>query len=505
VPVVLLLAILIAVAYLLALRGRGPIDDDYIIYRYARNWVQGFGLVYNESEHVEGFSAPLWVILIALGLLMEVPAPAMSFLGGLVGVILAVTATGLAWRQVNAKSVWFPPALILAASPALAWHAVAGLGTALLAGLLALWLWLWLAANARHQTPWGAAVAIGFAGLLRAEALLFAIPFAYREWRRGRTLCAAISIAPVAVWTTIRLAYYGRLFPVTFLVKRLPLHQDLSYGLRYLWESTLTTGSGFFILMAALILVAPRRDDHLVVRPALVGLLIHGAYVVWAGGDFLELGRFFLPGLPVSAVLASIGLKRLVGSRTTVAGVVVVVALAGLQWPWLKEEGAVPLEHGLLEYRMRLVGETLARATSQDTVIAAAPIGALGWYADRRIVDMLGLTNDTIWRGQPDLSIHAKGHHRYDASWVLSQQPDIVIFANASASLVSNGPGDIRINKWERDLWKSEAFRHDYVPMLLDIPGSFPLFFSLRNGASVPRGSRMLFPEGERTRLRLGR
>ncbi|HHE46846.1 MAG TPA: hypothetical protein ENL08_03980, partial [Bacteroidetes bacterium] len=43
------------------------IDDSFISFRYARNLVEGNGLVWNPGERVEGYSNFLWVMLYALG------------------------------------------------------------------------------------------------------------------------------------------------------------------------------------------------------------------------------------------------------------------------------------------------------------------------------------------------------------------------------------------------------------------------------------------------------
>ena len=44
------------------------IDDAYISYRYALNFVQGHGLVYNPGEPVEGYTNFLWTVFIAAGM-----------------------------------------------------------------------------------------------------------------------------------------------------------------------------------------------------------------------------------------------------------------------------------------------------------------------------------------------------------------------------------------------------------------------------------------------------
>ena len=41
------------------------IDDSYISFRYARNVLDGNGLVYNPGQYVEGYTSFAWVILIA--------------------------------------------------------------------------------------------------------------------------------------------------------------------------------------------------------------------------------------------------------------------------------------------------------------------------------------------------------------------------------------------------------------------------------------------------------
>ena len=41
-------------------------DDAMIALRYARNWSDGMGLVWNEGEYVEGYTSPLWTGILCL-------------------------------------------------------------------------------------------------------------------------------------------------------------------------------------------------------------------------------------------------------------------------------------------------------------------------------------------------------------------------------------------------------------------------------------------------------
>ena len=43
------------------------LDDAFVYYRYVDNLlVLGHGLVYNQGEYVEGFTSPLWLLILTL-------------------------------------------------------------------------------------------------------------------------------------------------------------------------------------------------------------------------------------------------------------------------------------------------------------------------------------------------------------------------------------------------------------------------------------------------------
>ena len=92
------------------------VDDAFISFRYARNLVEGHGLVYNPGEHVEGYSNFLWVLLEAALLASGAPI--------LTGVKVLGVASGVAavWMTYALGRVLFPerPALALTAAALLA-------------------------------------------------------------------------------------------------------------------------------------------------------------------------------------------------------------------------------------------------------------------------------------------------------------------------------------------------------------------------------------------------
>jgi hypothetical protein len=84
-----------------------------------------------------------------------------------------------------------------------------------------------------------------------------------------------------------------------------------------------------------------------------------------------------------------------------------------------------------LEARREL-GRTFATLLPRDATIAVGSIGAIGWYAERRILDTFGLTNIEIgrlpveWMGRT-----SAGHEKGDAEVVLRAAPEVIVFDRA--------------------------------------------------------------------------
>jgi len=487
----LLLLGVAGVLHALSYHGCGPLDDDFIVYRYARNWLDGLGLVFNPGERVEGFSAPLWVLVVAGGLACGLPPTLTSLLASLAGMLAAVCATGLAWRRLAPGTRWFPPALLLAASPALAWHTQAGLGTTALAGLLAVWLWCWLAAVQDRRPPLGAAAALGLAGLMRAEALLFALPFVVAERGRGHARTAALSFAPALAWIAFRLAYYRRLLPNTYYAKKLPPVDDLGYGLTYLGLGTLATGIGICALLALPLLRGRREPTARALAAATCGVLAHTAYVVWVGGDFIPLARYFLPALPVALVAGCAGFQRLVGRRPRVLTAAFLLALAAYQWPQVVESRAeLRRRQAAFVARWTRVAGVIARDAGPRARAATSAIGVFGWASELELIDMLGLTNTELQRRAPDLRIVEKGHQRHDAAWVLGQRPEFVVPAYTWTEGEGGEVPLLVVSAWERDLWLHPDLEAEYRLAALETEGERPILFHVRRDVRVPPPAR---------------
>ncbi len=490
----LALAIGGAVLHALSFANSGPIDDDFICFRYARNLLQGDGLVFNPGERIEGFTAPLWVLVIAAGLALGWNPVTLSLTLSALACGLAAWAVGSAWRTLRPESSWPVPALLVATSPALAFHGAAGLGTTLLASLLVTWLALGLRAEARQESAWGAGIALALACLLRQEAALFAIPFFFGPGhRRG---AAWLPLAALAAWTCLRWLYYGGLLPMTYTVKKLPVAEDLARGFDYFILSTLVAGVGLYLLVAVVGHLRSERESSWL-RCAIVGLVLHTAYVIWVGGDYIALARFFVPTLPLAMLMACLGWTDALGRGRGLGCVALGAAVLLPQALQVKlSQGLVEtfpqarilddhcrpylaLLHEFDEQRWESLGRYFGEVVPEDRTVALSPIGAFSWYSGLEIVDVLGLTNASAIRREPDLDIALKGHHRSDGAWVLSQEPDYMILGNG----VRDQAGRLVVNPWEAGIVKDERFPLEYLLESVPIPGGADLDLYRRRSA----------------------
>ncbi len=148
------------------------LDDAYISFVYARNWVDGKGIVFNEGERVEGYTCFLWVALMALGLWLQLPIePWSTALGTLFALGSLLAAAGLAREVLPERQRWAAAgaALFVALWPPFSWWAASGMETTLFAFLVTTTLWAHVKTTGR--SPWVGALA-ALAALTRPEGWL---------------------------------------------------------------------------------------------------------------------------------------------------------------------------------------------------------------------------------------------------------------------------------------------------------------------------------------------
>ncbi|MFM7296532.1 MAG: hypothetical protein ACKO4Q_04825, partial [Planctomycetota bacterium] len=447
---VVLAVALVAALHALSFVGYGPCDDDYIAYDYARSLVENGELAFNPGERIEGFSAPGWMLLAAGAILVGVEPAQASIVLSTLAFAVAAAAVAVLWVRRHPADRWCAPAWLVAASPAVAWHAILGLGTVPLAALLACAFERWDRAARNERTPIAAAALFGLAAFVRNEAVIVAVPFLLAAVCARRGSLVALALGPLAAWQAFRLAYFGRLVPITYSVKKLDFLVDLKLGLEYLAESSAATGLVLALALGLVALARPALAADPVLRGATLAASLFALYVVYVGGDFLPLARFFVPVLPLALLAGCEGFVALFTPRRALAAVALLGALAFESLQHAQRPFLLATHLGS-EPRWLALGQTIAKAVPPDTRVALAPIGCFRWSSRLYVVDMLGLTNAHIATVAPDPNITIKGHTRYDAEWVLAQQPDMIILGTGWLGIDERtGERELRLSRCRR-------------------------------------------------------
>ena len=182
------------------------------------------------------------------------------------------------------------------------------------------------------------------------------------------------------------------------------------------------------------------RDEAIGVAWLLVFVYI--VYVWAVGGDYEPTGRFHAPVLVLFYLLFQESLRNLAlwaGERLPRLRIpAVVVALAAAVFVWQQSGTRIvavlhtrgwPQARRAHNEQLKAVGEWLHANTTPNTVIAVSSIGALPYYADRPILDMMGLTDTHIGRRKvATMGLGPSGHEKGDGAYVLSRRPDIILF-----------------------------------------------------------------------------
>lgn len=462
--------------------GDFEVDDAYISYRYAWNFVHGSGLVFNPGEIVEGYTNFLWTVLFALPIALGIYPAGIALTANIslcVGIVALTYA--LAVRMSGDKMHHFWPllaAFLLAVDVSLLTFGARGSGmeTSLFAFLVLLSIAVLWGIGWRGRA-WRvvAGLSLALAALTRPEGLMVAaVLLGARLWQdraegspAGRRLWLSLVpfmavVVPYQVW---RVSFYGYPFPNTFYAKTGTSFALVERGAEY----TLTFVREHWLPVALLVVgivitighlagsrIVRRRgeaetpsasldptntESGLGLRYALALLVVvYTLYIVVVGGDWLVADRFFVPLLgPI--VLLGVDAARLALARLPV----------GLYW---RRTGAIALLLALLIYAYDSIkiqdrSGTVALRTESDmvntewwsaaglwlrdntapqTLVAAQGAGAIAYYSQRPIIDMLGLNDKHIAHVEVDnLGSGKAGHEKRDAAYVIGRAPAYIL------------------------------------------------------------------------------
>lgn len=449
------LFLLLLISTTLSLLGWWVSDDAFISFRYAKHLAEGHGLVFNvgESPRVEGFTNFLWVILASLCEYFSIsPATTLPLLSIFCSLIIVWRLYNIALKTLGLSRLvaFFGLLPLVLAPPWIIWT-TSGLETMAFALLVFLCAELLFRSSREPlRSIWILAILLC---LIRADGFAWALALGvlallFRKERKSLFIAYFIPILfTTAAYLLFRIWYYDAWLPNTALTKVHGGVEVWERGFRYIMTYWLS-----FILPAilcALVIFTPLyRERRFLMAMSLVGLGFY-AYSVLVGGDFMSLGRFLLPSLPLLMIgfCAFLGSLRSIFSKKSVLLIIIPVfvsILSVLPWfgiyatpqnlreqfhfRWNKGEYIDEMKHWeFMKYntkRWAWQGKALGLFTRAGESIIVGPIGNIGYYSELTIYDMFGLTSVVDQRVIQKRRLRSPGHDvRIPPGYFLSKKP----------------------------------------------------------------------------------
>ncbi len=443
----LALAVALALGGYLAVAARTyrlgfPLDDAWIFQTYARNLAMGKGWVYVPGRPSAGATAPLWVMLQVPGVWLRMAPLAWPWLWG-GGALL-----GLAWLGAAAWTHWAPPearswawaaGLLLAWEWHLVWAALSGMETLLFTlGALSVVFGATFAAQTERvsEARWGTlGLLVGVLIWLRPEAILllvaigWAVLVRYRRHRKAVLpvmLSIGVGVAfPLALYLGFNRALGGAWWPNTFYAKQT---EYAMLAATPWWTRAARVLTPVLVGAAALTMPGLLLGAWVAVRQRRwawfagpLWALTHWVVYTWRLPVGYQHGRYALPTLPIWLLWGLWGLAYAWARQRhrlwlrawwfSVLGLTLGFLPLGAQ--------AYARDVAVIESQMVETARWVATHTGPTEVVAAHDIGALGYFAQRPLVDLAGLVSPEV--------IPYLGNPAALATWVREQRPKVLV------------------------------------------------------------------------------
>jgi arabinofuranosyltransferase len=406
--------------FLLAAGSSGPVgfplDDAWIHQTYARSLANGLGWTYAGGPSSAGSTSPLWTVLQIPAFWLQIPSIIWSCGMGVL-LLLANAVLVMLWIRKLDKRASRCALVFCLGEWHLIWAALSGMETILYCAWTALVFLLVFPFDSKlvEKPPTlaglaGLGVIAGMGIWIRPEAILLSgLAFlAVIIQKRPATILRLAGLflglaAPVILYFVFTYRLNGRLLPNTFFVKTTEYAELTSTGLFVrLLQPWLPLLAGPFavlmLLIPAALLSAIRERKWIWVLPFCWALAHLTLYAIQLPATYQH-GRYFIPILPVlmgygvygffrlRAKWDSSAVFRIVSRALWISAILLTAIFMGI--------GARQFSRdvGIIETEMVAVSKWIRANTPSDTIVAAHDIGALGFFGERRIIDLGGVTD----------------------------------------------------------------------------------------------------------------
>lgn len=442
-----------------------PLDDAWIHQTFARTLAQNGQWGFFPDKPSAGSTSPLWTLLLAPGYILPVDH---RFWAYLLGAILLLSTATIGYRLARRL---FPAdhglALATGSFILLEWHlnwaAFSGMEILLFTTLSLLVLELHLAA----VSPFWVGLAAGFLTLTRPEGVILALLIVLfrlrpalekKEWKPLFSLFLGLEF-PTLPYLAFHLLVSGNPFPNTFYAK----HAEYLAAFGPWWQRPLQVISVTLVGAQALLLpgflwalILTGRSlwkKGMELPKGVLLILAWWASILLAYAIYLPLtyqhGRYLMPTIPFFVILGLWGSGKLFSRAPWILRQTMLWA-GGLLLLifWGQGAAAYASDVRIIETEMVAAARWIQENTSPQAVVAAHDIGALGYFAERELVDTAGLIT-------PEVIPFIRDEDRL-LNYIEEKEVDYFVFFPSWYSKIAKSP-DLRLVWVSPSPWIREA------------------------------------------------
>jgi len=392
--ILLFLPALVVVIYFSYKWRNYQLDDALIYLRYIKNFQDGLGLVYNPGEKFNGLTSPLFTYINIAGsfftknlqiLSISLSAIFLTATAFISGKILSKTKLGEAFTALTVASFGF-------------FYTTFGMETTLFLMLITLSIYLYKIKSDYFV------IALALLIITRNEGIFLALPMMIDYLVRYKKIPnPKIILAGILIFLTpfvLNYIYYGSPLPATGGAK---IGQGKSgfwgeglifFNIDYLYNAAF---SGQKNIAAALLILSAYgafisfKDKISIISIIFISLLL----AFYGGLNIPNYHWYYAPFFLFALIFSCRGIELILSDLwksewPSNKAFLNIITMALVLFFYVK---TMPTNVGARNESYAGIGEWLKENTNPESSVAAVEIGTIGWYAERNIIDILGLTN----------------------------------------------------------------------------------------------------------------
>lgn len=386
------------------------IDDLYIYFRYANNFVSGKGIVYNAGEYVEGFSSFSWLLILSLIKLVNLPLELSSKLTGLFfAFINLILLYKICRSQKLGRLSFLACSLMLFNLPFVLWS-ISGFENMFYIFLL---LFSFYKIVTQDFTSNGIVIISVFIFLIsisRPEGIMFSVIFLFFVYAFSGSKTILMKTAFIFTllfcsFLVFRYYYFDDIFPNTYYAKIghniIGSYELKSYKNGILYILDFYKHNPQFLLFLFFIPFAYDLLKHnKVIILSLTIIAGQFVFIIFSGGDWMVQYRFAVVAIPFLSLSSAISLDesfKLFSSKLRVPQISVIIILIIIASSLIFADYKIIVKETILWNNLKVLSGEIKNLIPSNSLIANGSSGIIPYYIpDVTFLDIVGLTNKHI-------------------------------------------------------------------------------------------------------------